>query len=81
VVTLFVAGQKVAWADAEKLFAETASKQPIEFCDESGRVIATSVPGTEPVGWYDPPAPSGDPRPNEPGYTLDEWRRRLGWDW
>jgi hypothetical protein len=81
-VSLIVAGQKVAWVDAEKLFAETAAKQPIEFCDENGRVIATSVPGTEPVGWYDPPVtPPSNPRPTEPGYTLDEWRRGLGWDW
>ena len=80
-VTLYVGGQKIAWADAEKLFAETAPKQPIEFCDENGRVIATSVPGTEPVGWYDPPpTPSGDPRPNEPGYTFEEVRKMLGWD-
>jgi hypothetical protein len=79
-VALYLGGQRVAWADAEKLFAETVPKQPIEFHDASGRVIATSVPGSEPVGWHDaPPAGPNTPSP-EPGYTLEEWRRMLGWE-
>lgn len=78
-VTLYVGGQKIAWADAEKLFAETAPKQPIEFRDASDRVIATSVPGSEPVGWRDEPIPAAPTNlPAEPGYTLEEWRRMLG---
>jgi hypothetical protein len=82
-ITLHVGGQKVEWAEAEKFFAETAPKQPIEFRDPNGRVIATSVPGSEPVGWCDepiPPAPN-QPRPHGPAYTLEEWRRMLGEDW
>ncbi len=80
-VALYVGGQKVAWADAEKWFAEAAPKQPIEFCDENGRVIATSVPGSEPVGWCDEPLPTGPSEPStEPGYTFDELKKRLGWE-
>ncbi len=80
-VMLYVAGKKVAWADAEKLFAEAAATQPVEFHDESGRVFATSVPGSEPMGWFDPPTPTGpsDPRLG-PGYTFEEMRKRLGWE-
>ena len=53
-VMLYVAGKKVAWADAEKLFAEAAATQPVEFHDENRRVFATSVPGSEPMGWSSP---------------------------
>ena len=81
-VTLYVGGQKVGtWAEAEKLFAEAAKTQAIEFRDEAGRVIATSVPGAEPVDWQ--PLPAGPPElpPTDgPWKTLDEWRRELGWD-
>jgi hypothetical protein len=81
-VTLYVGGQKVAWADAEKLFAEMAAKQPIEFHDESGRVIATSVPGSEPLIPWEPEVTQEeiDRRMAEPGLTFDEVKKRLGWE-
>ena len=81
-VTLYVGGQKVAWADAEKLFAETAPKQPIEFRDESGRVLATTVPGAEPLIPWEPDVTKEelDRRTAEPGLTFEEVKKRLGWE-
>lgn len=81
-ITLYVGGRKVAWADAEKLFAEAAPKQPIEFRDENDRVIATSVPGTEPLVPWEPGVTQEelDKRLAEPGLTFDEVKKRLGWE-
>lgn len=81
-VTLYVGGQKVAWADAEKLFAETAPKQPIEFRDENGRVLATTVPGAEPLIPWEPDVTKEelDGRTAEPGLTFEEVKKRLGWE-
>jgi hypothetical protein len=81
-VTLYVAGQKVAWADAEKLFADTAAKHPIEFRDDSGRVIATTVPGAEPLIPWEPDVTQDeiDRRMAEPGFTFEEVKKRLGWE-
>ena len=47
-VTLHVGGKAVSWADAEKLFAETARAQSIEFRDDTGDVIAISEPVGDP---------------------------------
>ena len=81
-VTLYVGGQKVAWADAEKLFAEAAPKQAIEFCDENGRVIATAVPAAEPLIPWEPGVTQEeiDRRLAEPGLTFEEVKQRLGWE-
>jgi len=46
-VTVYVGGKAVKWADAEKLFAEAARTQAVEFRDESGQLIATSAPAAE----------------------------------
>src|SRR5205823_1529298 len=44
-VTLYVGGQKVAWADAEKVFAEpAAASRPIELRNDAGKVVARVVP-------------------------------------
>lgn len=81
-VTLYVGGQKVAWVDAEKLFAEVAPKQPIEFRDENGRVLATTVPGAEPLIPWEPEVTQEelDRRMAEPGLTFEEVKKRLGWE-
>jgi hypothetical protein len=81
-VTLYVGGQKVAWADAEKLFAETAKTQTIEFRDDTGRVIATSVPGSEPIIPWEPDVTQEEinRRMAEPGFTFEEVKKRLGWE-
>ena len=43
-VMLHVAGKVVSWSDAEKLFADTARTERIEFRDEHGSVLGTLVP-------------------------------------
>ena len=81
-ITLYIDGKPAGtWAEAERAFAESAGRCAVEFRDEGGRVIATSVPGTEPVDWQPlPEAPDDLPPPDLDGKTLDEWRRELGWD-
>ena len=88
-VALYVGGQKVGTlADLEKLLPELAAKrQAAELRDDSGHRLCTINP--EPA----PPAP-GEPlipwepditreeierRLAEPGLTIDEVRKRLGW--
>ncbi len=79
-VTLYVGGKAVSWADAEKLFAEAARTQAVEFRDEQGRVFATSVPGAEPVpAWEAGITPEEtERRMAGPFLTLDEYRRQTG---
>ncbi|HET6575496.1 MAG TPA: hypothetical protein VFG68_17975 [Fimbriiglobus sp.] len=82
-VTLYVAGQPVGtWAEAEKLFAEAAKTQAVEFRDEHGRVIATSVPGAEPIIPWEPDVTREEieDRKAEPGLTFEEVKKRLGWE-
>lgn len=82
-VTLYVGGQKVGtWGEAERVFAETARSQSVEFRDENGRVFATSVPAAEPdPDWVAAITPEETARRMaEPGYTFEELKQRLGWE-
>jgi hypothetical protein len=82
-VTLYVGGKKVAnWNEAEKLFAETARSQRIEFRDESGQVIATSTPeADDDPDWVKAITPEETARRMaEPGFTYEEMKKRLGWE-
>jgi len=77
-VMLYVAGQRVNWADAENFFAEAARKGPVEFRDESGRLFATSVPEPR-ESWEDRITPEETQRRlAQPGYSFDEVKQRLG---
>ncbi len=77
-VTLHVGGKAVSWADAEKLFAEVAPTQPIEFRDDAGRVIATSAPADDP-DWVKAITPEETARRMAgPFLTLEEYRRQVG---
>jgi hypothetical protein len=81
-ITLYVGGRKIGtWAEAEKLFVEVARTQSVEFRDENDKVIATSIPGAEPLVPWDPTITQEelDRRAAEPGYTIEEVRKRLGW--
>jgi len=82
-VTLYVGGQKVAWADAEKVFAESvAGSRPIELRNDAGKIIARVVP--EPVAlapddpdWVKAITPEEiERRLAGPFLTLDEYRAR-----
>lgn len=81
-VKLFVAGTAVGTlADAEKVFAEVIAKRlSVEFRDESGTVVGSFVPAEPPVPW-DPTITREelDRRAAEPGLSIDELRKRLGW--
>ena len=81
-VTLHVGGKPLSWADAEKVFAEAARTQAIEFLVDSGRVFATSVPGTEPIpAWEQAITPEETARRMaEPFYTFEEMKKKLGWE-
>ena len=79
-VTLFVGGKVVSWADAEKLFAESAPTQAVEFRNAAGRVIAVSAPVDDP-DWVKAITPEETARRMaEPGYTFEEMKQRLGWE-
>lgn len=80
-VTLYVGGKAVSWADAEKLFAEAARTQPVEFRDEAGQVIATSVPKAPPAAdepdWVKAITPDAIRQALEgPFMTLEEYRKQ-----
>lgn len=79
-VTVYVGGRAVSWAEAEQLFAEAAPTQPVEFRDGSGRVIATSVP--EPVpDWEAAITPEETARRMAGEFvTFEEMKKRLGWE-
>jgi hypothetical protein len=87
-VRLFVAGNPVGTlADAEKIIAEViARNQPIEFRDDSGELVGTFTPRqpslpTEPLVPWDPSITQEelDRRASEPGFSIEEVRKRLGW--
>ena len=81
-VTVYVDGKAVSWADAEQLFADAARTRAVEFRDAAGRVFATSVPGAEPVpAWEEAITPAETARRMaEPGFTFEEMKKRLGWE-
>lgn len=82
-VTLYVGGKKVGtWEEAERVFAEAARSQPVEFRDENGHVFATSVPTAEPdPDWVRAITPEETARRKaEPGYAFEELKQRLGWE-
>lgn len=75
-VTLYVGGRSVSWADAEKMFAETAPTQEIEFRNDAGRVIAVSAPVDDP-DWVKAITPEKIKEAMKgPFLTLEEYRRQ-----
>lgn len=87
-VKLFVAGNPVGTlADAEKVIAEFITRnQSVEFRDDDGELVGTFIPKqpptpAEPLVPWDPTITSEelDRRAAEPGLSIDEVRKRLGW--
>jgi len=72
----------VSWADGEKLFAENARTQPVEFRNAAGRVIATTDPSNaDNPDWVKAITPEETARRRaQPGYTFEEMKSRLGWE-
>jgi hypothetical protein len=83
-VMLYVGGKKIAWADAEKLFANSQTgARDIELRDDHGTVLGRFVPETpsEDPDWVKAITPDEiERRLAEPGYTFEEVKKRLGWE-
>lgn len=83
-VTLYVAGRKVAWADAEKLFADEDQMPRAEFRNDAGEVVGLIIPKSvapDDPDWVKAITPEEIARRQaEPGYTFDEVKKRLGWE-
>ncbi len=85
-VALYVGGQKVEWADAERVLADRPSgADSIELRTDAGKVLGVVVPNitTRPddPDWVKAITPEEIARRMaEPGYTFDEVKKRLGWE-
>lgn len=82
-VTLYVAGQKVEWADAGKWFAQPlVETEPIELRDNAGKLVAClklEFAENDP-DWVKAITPEEiERRMAGPFLTLDEFKQRLGW--
>jgi hypothetical protein len=75
-VTVYIDGKPVPWADAEKLIEEAAATKTVQFRNGSGRVIATTVPEPDWVAAITPEETAR--RLGGPFLTLDEYRKQAG---
>lgn len=85
-VTAYVCGRKVEWADVERMPASPSPEAgQIELRNAAGQVLGLVVPRIT--------TREGDPdwvkaitpeeikrRMAEPGYTFEELKKRLGWE-
>lgn len=79
-VTLYVGGKAVSWADAEKLFADDAPTERVELRNAAGRFLVVCEPVEDP-DWVKEITPEETARRQaEPGFTFDEMKKRLGWE-
>lgn len=79
-VTLYVGGKAVKWADAEHLFADDALTESVELRNAAGRVIGVFAPVEDP-DWVKAITPEEIARRHaEPGFTFEEMKKRLGWE-
>lgn len=86
-VTAYVNGRPVGvWAGAEQLIAGIGTAREIELRDDTGKVLGRVIPAAgatpgEPVVPWDPTITPEelDRRAAEPGFSIDEVRKRLGW--
>lgn len=91
-VTLYVGGKQIGTlADAERLLPELiAQRETVEFRDDAGQPVSQMTP-VAPIA----PLPPGEPpipwepevtweeierRAQEPGFTFEEVKKRLGWE-
>ena len=73
-VTLYVGGKAVSWAEAEAAFAAAGLVGAIEF-----RVTPNGAPAGDP-DWVTAITPEETARRMaEPGFTFEEMKQRLGW--
>lgn len=81
-VTLYVGGQKVEWADAETALAGAGRG---ELRNDAGKVLGVVVPQPatreDDPDWVKAITPEEIARRMaEPGYTFEEVKKRLGWE-
>ena len=81
-ITLYVDGKRIGtWAEAEQLFAETATKHTVEFRDTAGRVICTTNPSDPRPDWESNITPEETARRLAGEFvTYEELKKRLGWE-
>jgi hypothetical protein len=83
-VALYVGGQKVAWSDAERVFANVANEtRRIELRNDAGTVLARIVPETptreDDPDWVKAITPEDTARRLAgPFMTLEEYRKQEG---
>ena len=87
-VTLYANGRKVGTLDDNQALVTelVANPREIELRDDAGRVLARVIPEpvlnpNEPLVPWDPTLTREelDRRAAEPGLTIDDVRKRLGW--
>jgi len=85
-VTLYVAGRKVEWADAGRVLAEpSAFANGIELRNDDGKVtplvVGPKTSADDDPEWVKAITPEETARRMlEPGFTFDEMKKRLGWE-
>lgn len=82
-VTLYVSGQKVAWADAEKVFSDpSVEAKQIELRDDAGKFVGRikiEFAENDP-DWVKAITPEEIERRMAGEFlTFDELQQRLGW--
>jgi hypothetical protein len=82
VVTLYVGGQKVDWADAEKALAGAGRGELRNDAGEVFGVVVPPIPTREDdPDWVKEITPEEIARRMaEPGLTFEEVKKRLGWE-
>jgi hypothetical protein len=81
-VTLYVGGQKLSWAEAVRLVASVSGAEAVEARDDTGRVLASSVPpGDDDPDWVKAITPEETARRMAGEFvTFEEMKKRLGWE-
>lgn len=85
-VTLYVGGKKVDWANAEEaLSVPTGQAAQIELRNDAGNVLGVVVPKIatreDDPDWVKAITPEEIARRMaEPGYTFEEMKKRLDWE-
>ena len=78
-VTLYVGGKAVSWAEAEAAFAAAGLAGRLELRDDAGTVVAPAPGGGDDPDWVKAITPEETARRMaEPFFTLEEWRARGG---
>ena len=80
-VTLYVGGKAVSWAEAEAAFAAAGLAGRLELRDAAGNVVAPGDAAADvDPDWVKAITPEETARRMaEPGFTFEEMKQRLSW--